>query len=160
LHKITLSHARAVRLSFLPRFRAFEVRVPEWPSAALRWSYWVDRASTGLPVEKGAISIGKLAQSEPTSAQPCMVDSEFADRNSAIIGDRLHFFFGDPYDPWPARTTVSTLCAFKTETLLIPRLGRCHFMLLKEEFKSTPGFSAPLLPSNPDGEIKTVKFNP
>jgi hypothetical protein len=113
-----------------------------------------------LPVEKGTISIGKLAQSESTSAQPRMVDSEFADRNSAIIGNLLHFFFSDPHHPWCASATVSTLGAFKTETLLIPRLGRCHFMLLKEEFKSTPGFSAPLLPSSPYREINTVKLNP
>ena len=122
--KCPLPGSRAGITDFFPCGGAFEVRIPERPGPALDRSGFVDRAISGLRVEKRAVSVGKLRQGNSPSNDASVKQADFSDGLVEILCDLQQFIVGYPDNSRRTCTTVSALSACELKSVLEPRASR------------------------------------
>ena len=113
--------ARAGGTDAVPCFGTFEVRIPEWPGAALPRSHGIDGAPSGGGIEERAIAVGVIFQSPRAEGQPGVIEHDRSVTGLAILRDRVEFRFVHPHEPRLSRTAVAALSALKSQARVIPR---------------------------------------
>jgi hypothetical protein len=110
----------------VPGVATFEIRVPEWPCAALRWARRVHTAAPRLGIEKRTVAVFVFREGDPTFDDPRVLLPQLLDGQSAKLGDLHDFCFSDPNDARCPCATIAALRTRETEPVLVPRQAFSH----------------------------------
>ena len=125
-HKSAVYGAGARLLSLLPVSTAFEIGIPERPTATLPRTHRIDFASARFGVEKSAVAVGKLGQRHAIAEQPRMKQSQFADCFAKMLCNTFLLLVVDPNHASRTRATVPAPGACELQAVFVPFVGRAH----------------------------------
>jgi hypothetical protein len=131
LIQLPLTAPRADFAGFFPRCLGLQIRIPEWPRAALARTSCVDLALPRFIVKENAIAIGKFAEALPNAYLANVILLERLNVLADRFCELLNFLGIHPDVPRPARAAIAALRALKTKSILVPRLSSTHSILSK-----------------------------
>ena len=117
--------ARTMPCSFLPRFWAFEIRVPKGPRAALARAGIVDLARAAFAMEENAIPVWKLDEAPADADLADVAPLELRNFQIQEQGQLLDLFFIDPNITRCSGAAIAALGALEFQAGVIPRFFFC-----------------------------------
>lgn len=109
--KVAFSAAGTNGLNFVPIVGRCHVGWPKGPRLTLRRSDRVNLAAARLRIEKRAIAVGVLGERHATSDKAGVMNAQFTDADSQVLGYGLEFFVAHPDHTGSSRTTIAALSA-------------------------------------------------
>jgi hypothetical protein len=121
LVKLALAAARANAARMFPVGRRLEIRVPEWPSAALPRPGTIDGAFSQLVVEEDAVAVGEFLEALPGTYAANILVFEIASLQADKCRQCGNFFAINPDMAGRSGAAVAALRAGKAEAGVVPR---------------------------------------
>jgi len=123
--KCTGSRSRTNVANLLPRLRAGQMGIPEWPRAALSGPSLVNGALPRPRVKECAVTVGEFCERHATADNPGVKQADFTNRLVQILCNLLQFFVRDPNRTGSTRAAVTTLGAGEIKPIPVPWLSVC-----------------------------------
>jgi hypothetical protein len=116
---------------FLPSRLGLQIRIPEWPSAALPRSSRIDLALARLVIKENAITVGEFTQALPNPDLAHVILFERLNVLANRLRQLLDLLGVHPNVPGSTRAAIAALRALKTKSILVPGLSSTHSILSK-----------------------------